>query len=821
MTSFLLKLLGARVESAGDIAGVRLAFQGGVGMGWFIFFAVVLGGVAWWSYHRNPVDITPARKWTLFGLRCAFLLTLALLLLRPVLAFTVEGEIRRALLILVDGSQSMGITDPRVKEEDIRRAAIATGRIDAGSTNAATASIENLPPFRNLPRLDLTRSVLKSESLDLLPRLDQEFDLVPFNFSKGLTSLPRSKVEVLAEGEVQKDRKKARPADFAWIDRLVGDGGATAIGEGLRETVNRKRGQPLAGVFLITDGANNLGLSPRDAAAQLKQENIPLYIYGVGITSPRDIIVTNLVAPEVAFINDEVLVNVRVRSQGLDGEKAKVYLKVDGSQVKEEDIEFGFNDEQVVSIRFTPDRQGEFEIEAGIEPRADETEKKNNSLSRHLRVVDAKIKVLLVEEAPRWEFRYLHAMLSRDRRVELKTVLYEGDASITRGENAPFLERFPPNRDELFRYDLIIFGDVNPRRISATQMQYLNEFVSRFGGAFIMVAGKRYSPREYRGTPIENLLPVEFDAPTVAATGELDAFKPVKLELTTAGRNSTMLQLSDKHGENMRLWNDLPPVYFIARVLRGKPGAEVLIVDPDPLKASRFGPMPVVAVQQYGLGQSLYVGTDNTWRWRRNVGDRYYYTFWGQVIQRLSLSHLLGGSKKTQITLDKPNYVSGERVKVFARLYRAGFEPVTDSSVKSFYRLRDDSGAFKTELALRPVPDQPGLYRGDFVAPSAGQYEFGVDLDVDRRVVFNVSDARFELGDTAMNESLLREMAEISGGEFFREENLFGLPDRIAQRTEKVRSPMEVELWSSPLYFLLMLVLVTTEWVLRKLSHLK
>jgi len=87
--------------------------------------------------------------------------------------------------------------------------------------------------------------------------------------------------------------------------------------------------------------------------------------------------------------------------------------------------------------------------------------------------------------------------------------------------------------------------------------------------------------------------------------------------------------------------------------------------------------------------------------------------------------------------------------------------------------------------------------------------------------VFNVSDARFELGDTAMNESLLREMAEISGGEFFREENLFGLPDRIAQRTEKVRSPMEVELWSSPLYFLLMLVLVTTEWVLRKLSHLK
>ena len=282
-----------------------------------------------------------------------------------------------------------------------------------------------------------------------------------------------------------------------------------------------------------------------------------------------------------------------------------------------------------------------------------------------------------------------------------------------------------------------------------------------------------------------------------------------------------MLRFGDKDEESVALWKLLPPVYWVAKVSRAKPSAEVLLVDPDPLKASRFGPMPVVAVQQYGLGQSLFVGTDNTWRWRKNTGDEIYTTFWGQIAQRLALPHMTGGSRRTQLTLDRQNFVSGERVAIYARLYRAGFEPVNDPVVKGSYSARSGDGGGSTEISLRPVADQPGVYRGEFIAPAPGSYKFGVESDPDTRVDFNVTAPRFELGDTAMNESLLREMATISGGEFFREETLFELPDKIRAKTERVRSPLEVELWASPLYFLLLLGVVTTEWVLRKLSHLK
>jgi hypothetical protein len=216
----------------------------------------------------------------------------------------------------------------------------------------------------------------------------------------------------------------------------------------------------------------------------------------------------------------------------------------------------------------------------------------------------------------------------------------------------------------------------------------------------------------------------------------------------------------------------------------------------------------------------MYIGTDNTWRWRKNVGDLYYTAIWGQIAQRVSLQRLLGGSKRTQLTTDRQNYTTGDRVSVYARLYSAGFEPIQEQSVKGFVSLKSAQET-KTEVTLRAIPEQPGLFRGEFIAAGPGAYQFLVEQDLDTVLEFSVTEPRFEFGDTAMNESMLRELAATTGGAFFREEDLHKLPDTIRLKTERVQSPLEVELWSSPLYFLLLLAVVTAEWVLRKFSYLK
>ena len=110
MTQLLLKLLGARVEDAVNIARASLAFRGGIGAGWIIFLLLLLGGA---HLLDVPADagarFLARRKYTLAALRIAFIALVLALFLRPVLALTVEGIIRRLLVVLVDTSASMQI----------------------------------------------------------------------------------------------------------------------------------------------------------------------------------------------------------------------------------------------------------------------------------------------------------------------------------------------------------------------------------------------------------------------------------------------------------------------------------------------------------------------------------------------------------------------------------------------------------------------------------------------------------------------------------------------------------------------------------------
>jgi hypothetical protein len=815
MTEFLLRMLGTPVEDALSISSMSLALRGGIGLPWVVLAVLILGALTWWSYRMTPAAITPARKYTLTALRLLFFLLLIGLLLRPILALSVEGSIRRSLILLVDDSASMQIKDPRIDAPDQKRAAIARNLIEVNKGLGQNIDRSRVREVEQLSRVEIVKSALKNPRLNLLPKLDREFDLDPFAFGQGVAQLARP--SAIATNSSEKIERRIH--DFTWIDKLAASNAITPIGDSLREVINRKRGQPLAGVVLITDGANNSGTQPREVASLLREEGVPLYVYGVGITSPRDVIVGNMLAPDVSFVRDEVPITVRVRSQGMSGQSARLKLQLGDTTVAEKEITFGADGEQVVPLRFTPQSHGEFDLTAQIEPRDDETVKDNNSRSQRLKVIDAKINVLLVDQSPRWDFRYLQAMLMRDRRVNLKCYLVEGDPAIARGTNTPYIDQFPQRKDELFKYDVVVFGDVDPRKLPSVALDNLSTLVSQFGGSVVFVAGKKFMPNAYRRTVIERMLPIDPDTTVFESAGDQVADKPIRLELTGAGRANPMLRLSDREEESVALWKQLPPIYWVAKVARPKPAAEVLLVDPDPGRETRFGKMPVIALQQYGIGQVLYFGTDNTWRWRKNVGDLYYTTLWGQIAQRMSIQRLMGGSKRTQITTDRQNYMTGERITIYARLYTPTYEPVQEQTVRGVYGLK--TGEKQVDVALRPIPEQPGLYRGEFVAQAPGQYQFFVEDDLNTPLDFSVAEPRFELGETAMNEPLLRDMARVTGGAFFREEDLYKLSETISAKTERVRSPLEVELWSSPFYFFLMLFVVSTEWVVRKMSQLK
>ncbi|MGI9240135.1 MAG: hypothetical protein ACR2RV_05010, partial [Verrucomicrobiales bacterium] len=531
-----------------------------------------------------------------------------------------------------------------------------------------------------------------------------------------------------------------------------------------------------------------------------------LYVYGVGSTLVRDLAIESVDVSGTTLVGDAVPTSVRIRARGMAGETGRVTLALAGAAAATEEVTFGEDGIIEVPLAFLPNQPGDFELQVAIESDAQEIHLENNRWSRQLRVLDSTIRVLMVEQSPRWEFKYIQAMLLREQRVDLDCLLIEADPEITRTPGSPYIAAFPQRREDLFAYDLILLGDVDPKSLSASQMEDLANFVSEAGGSLAVLAGKRFMPDAYRFSPLASLLPVEARA---AAAGS--ATRPIQLTPTAEGAKDPMLQLGDDTEGSLARWKMLPPIYWTVPIERAKPAAQVLLADPQTGN-------PILALQRYGAGEVLFLGTDNTWRWRKNVGDLYHSTFWGQLVQRLSGTRLLAGSRRSQLRTDRQSYDTGDRVTVYAKLADPSWDPVREETVRA--TLTDVDGRPR-EVLLRAVPEQPGQFRAEFSAPEAGRYRLSIASDPDSPIDLSVRPSDAELANPAMDQELLEQLAESTGGLYFTSETLPTLPAAITTKTATSITQSQANLWASPLAFLLIILTITTEWVIRKFAELK
>jgi hypothetical protein len=785
----------------------------GLSWGWAFFILVVLVVGISWSYVRFA-KISRFARVGLIGLRSILIALLLFLLVRPVLLITVEETIRRPFLVLLDATQSLGLVDRRSNPDDLMREALARGLVDpAGGLKQTLPGTKS--GLQDISRHDLLEALAANPRLNLWPRLNARASLAFYGFGRKLTSLGE-----LAPPE---GTKLTVNESAAFFHAAHDDENLTAIGDGLRDLLDAQRGQPTSGILLITDGANNTGSSPVEAAAIAKEDGVPLFIYGIGVASPRDIMVSELDGPQISNVKEKLTMTVHIRAQSMTGRKAVVQLKAHGKVVDEQPIEFHADGDQEVALNYTPDLKGTVDLEAFVPPLPEEAVKDNNSAQTQVRIVDDKINVLLIDEEPSWDFQFLVTMLERDRRISLKCVVIKGDSDLSLEPNSPFLDRIPDDKARLFANDLVILGDVDPADLGDDRMKLLNEWVSKMGGGLLFHAGPKFDPAAYQNTPLEPLLPVEIEARTSAPYDD-----PVQLKLTPAGESSPLLTLSEDAAQNLALWNGFPGIHWTAWVDQARPGARVLLVDPTPGRATRAGPMPVIAQQSYGLGQSLFIGFTETYRWRSHVGEKYFTQIWGQIIQALTSQHNLDASALVQLKTDRASYLTGGRVKISARIFQAGFNPVTDAEIPGVLTFTPDAKPGQpppapqtSDVRLQAIPDRPGEYRAETTAPSAGTYSYATVRAPSVAVKFHVAEPQVEMSDIAMNERLLRAMATAAGGHFLREEDLDGLPELVAPKSSDSVTFKKIPLAFAPVLLALMILAGCAEWFWRRKLELK
>src|SRR5688572_33460142 len=118
--------------------------------------------LTWWSYAFTPQTISRGRRYVLTGLRLLFFALVLGLLMRPILALSVEGTIRRSLVLLVDDTSSMQIKDPRLETADQKRAAMARNILDPGKGLNQNLDRTRAREVEQISRVELVKAVLKN-----------------------------------------------------------------------------------------------------------------------------------------------------------------------------------------------------------------------------------------------------------------------------------------------------------------------------------------------------------------------------------------------------------------------------------------------------------------------------------------------------------------------------------------------------------------------------------------------------------------------------------------------------------------------------------
>lgn len=770
---------------------------------WVVTLVVLPATVlfAWWSYG-GLARLERSTRITLSVLRWLAIVVCIVLLCQPAFEITTYRRTQNQVHVLVDDSASMLRKDryPAAEQHDALQQLVA-------GTDLAT-----------LTRVELVQRVLTREG-GLLAQLGQSHDVRLF-------------------------RMQRKPAPIRTLDELTARGNRTTLGDALDLHLAANAGSNLDAVVVVSDGRNNAGLDPVEVAEGYALRGIPVHTIGVGDPEPpRNAWLVGPPGPKEALREEQVGFDVTLRAEGLKGQRARVDLQGsrDGGPFQPLATAVGElpadGESTRVRVFHAFDEAGDWTLRFVLAQVPEESQLDDNEDTRFLRVNDEKIRVLYIEDRPRWEYRYVKNALKRvDPSILVQTMMFDASPRFEQehSKDLPPLRDLPRTEKELFAYHVVVFGDVPPERIAPTEerrrqwLEMLVKFVE-FGGGVAFMYGDTAMPERYRNTPVQDLLPVVLED-----RGWLQNNRPPRdVEFTTRLENPLqphdILLLQRDPAFNRRLWEEgLPGFYVYYPVQRAKPGASVLLRHPT--DGNTYGKRPIAVVGPVPRGNTFFLATDETWRWRDPYAEIYMDAFWRNIVRHLAQGRLQRRNDLLELTLDKTQVETGDKVRVQLRVQDDELQPAVAAEQPIF--LRDHKNQTEKRV-LRAVPGEPGVYQANFTMADAGAYSFLVfanqnpaDAVVAREdVLVRMPDK--EMSDSSQDAETLRRIAAASHGAdpsgryvFLADADALATDFAHRKATESREDTRTRPAWDNFWALAIVLGLLAAEWLLRKRARL-
>jgi uncharacterized membrane protein len=772
--------------------------------GWVWLAAALLPvalGLLVWSYRR-ATQLTTLHG-VAFCLKVAGLLILAMCLIEPLWSGRQAKSGANLFVVVADNSSGMSVRDEGAAQN---RGEILQAALEAGQT-------------------------------DWLATLSENFQVRQYAFDSRLRRVP----------------------DFA---EMAFDGKATAMGMTLRTLGERYRGQPLAGVLLMTDG------NATDMGEQLSELPglPPVYPVVIGrAQAPRDIALTNVSVSQTSFEDAPVTVQATVVAAGYAGRTISVRLREDsGKPIDDQQWSVHKNDDrQVFRFRVRPDRTGVLfyrlhaaemaeDSPAGDSTALPEATPANNERTIVVDRGQGPYRILYVTGRPNWEYKFLQRAVSDDEQVQLvglirvarrepkydwrgrtgeqSNPLYRGFDSTDEDETEQYdqpvfvrlntrdetelLDGFHKTKEDLFGYHAVILDDTDAEFFSHDQMDLLRLFVTERGGGFVMLGGKEsFQGGDFERTPVGSILPVYLDP------GPADSpVAPRRWHLTREGWLQPWTRLRDNEADERQRLMEMPEFRVLNRTRLVKPGARIIAtLGDDPGQQ-----MPALVAQRLGRGRVAALTIGDIWRWGLSQPESRddMNKFWRQTLrwliadvpERVSLRAVARSAEAHQPTLFQ------------VRAHDKRFGPVENAAVAITVR---EPGGQEVRLTTEPSDAESGLFEATYVPRQSGGYlaqatvtsHEGAELGEAAGGWAADLEAR-EFQSVQTNRPLLERIARQTGGRLVELDQLGDFARRLPHRDVPITEAWTKPLWDLPgvlpAVFALVLISFIVEWALRR-----
>lgn len=724
-----------------------------------VLAAAAVVWVAVLAYRRPLVPLPESRRLLLGALRALALAGLIVFLARPTILAPPTAASDLVVPVLVDVSRSMRVKD--------------------GQDGAS--------------RIEIASRRLREE---LLPALSRRFKPELFAFGESVTATS--------------------------VDRLASDARHSDVTGAIATVAERYRGQSIAGIVVLTDGAD----TEPDREDDAKAPGVSVFPVGVGsIGGVPDREVVGMSVGDPRLDSSTVDLRVTIASRGFGRVPFQLRVMADGRVIDTRsltpvadgaplDVELTVSPNPLTSTVYTA------EIAAGQNEEIEE----NNQRSVLVRPAGRKRRILAIQGAPGYDHSFLARAIAADAGLELDIVVRKGRNDA--GEETFFVQAgggrasglatgFPSTKEALFAYDAIIVANLESDFFTRAQLQLTADFVSERGGGLLAFGGRSFAQRGLMGTPLEELLPVELNdrrGGLARASLDLDIVpKHHAVTLTSDGERHPMMRLGATVEDSRRTWANLPALASVAALGGPRAGATVLAVT----STGGGGVVPLVAVQRYGRGRSMVFTGEASWRWRMMMpaNDRSYEFFWRQALRWLSVS------APDPVDVVVPDGGEpGDALTLGVEARDGAFAPVADAVVSATLTtpsgdtqpltLKRDAGGARFSAAYRP--ERPGLYRLRAEARRGTD-----DLGTAERW-FHVGGGDREFADPRLNEGVLRRIARGSGGQFATVQDIGQVSSWLESSAPPPRQAEPRDLWHEPWTLLLLIAILSSEWILRR-----